>query len=127
MQDFDALVKEVYKRPYCYQQQDGCHSRGVVRFTAPLGYGCDSLEALMEDCNYTRTEIPEVVNGKERGVSFAAWLARDPEKLIPGRDDRWATDLWWHRNFYPNFSILVYDLHRLGHLPDGEYIMIIDW
>lgn len=33
--DWDRLVIETYKRPYCFQQQDGCKDRGIFDFTVP--------------------------------------------------------------------------------------------
>ena len=30
--------------------------------------------------DYENTSVPEVINGEEMGVSFAAWLARDPKE-----------------------------------------------
>ena len=30
--DWDDFVKSVYKRPYKFQQQDGCKSRGIYSF-----------------------------------------------------------------------------------------------
>ena len=33
--DWDDLVSSTYGRPYCFQQQDGCQSRGIVNLTIP--------------------------------------------------------------------------------------------
>lgn len=118
MQDFDELVRETYGRPYQFQQQEGCRSRGSFRFSVPD-----------EACDYENDTIPEVVNGEERGASFAAWLARDPEQKLPGQreGDDFITDLWWSRNFYPEFQMVANDLHARGLLPAGEYTIDIDW
>lgn len=52
--EWDAFVKQTYGRPYSFQQQDGCQSRGVFRFSVP-----DAAE------DYERESVPEVVNGPE--------------------------------------------------------------
>jgi hypothetical protein len=70
--EWDALVVKTYKRPYSFQQQGGCKSRGVFRFSVP-----DDAE------DYENEAVPEIVNGPERGVSFAAWLKRDPKVPLP--------------------------------------------
>ena len=33
--DWDKLVTNTYNKPYCFQQQDGCQSRGLVNITIP--------------------------------------------------------------------------------------------
>ncbi len=116
-QDFSAFVEEVYGRPYRLQQQDGCKSRGVEYLTVP-SWDHDDYEA---------TEIPEEINGDEMGVSFAAWLARDPAAPVEDRKDKWTIDMFWERNFYPHLDMIVDDLHARGLLPAGEYLINIDW
>ena len=117
VRDWDELVKEVYGRPYNFQQQNGCKSRGTFDFEVPYAYGED----------FENDTVKEVVNGPERGVSFAAWLARDPKKpLADGRAD-WGVELWWDRNFYPNVDMIINDLHAKGLLDEGEYSINIDW
>ncbi len=65
--------------------------------------------------------IPEIVNGEERGVKLAAWLARDPKQPLANGDidraEQWVIELWWHRNFYPDLQVLANDLHAKGLLP----------
>lgn len=68
LQDWDNLVEKVYGKPYSFQQQDGCKSRGVETIST----SDDWLDDFEND------SIPEVINGKEKGVSFKAWLERDP-------------------------------------------------
>ena len=113
--DWDRLVNKTYGRTYSFQQQDDCKPRGIFRFKVP-----DSV-----DSEYPDT-IEEKVNGDEMGVSFAAWLARDPKKPIPQKD-RWALDMWWERNFYPDVQEVANDLHARGLLPAGKYVINIDW
>jgi len=119
--EWDALVEKIYKRPYNFQQQGGCKSRGVFRFTVPG----DSED---EDMNDT---IPEVVNHNTMGVKFAKWLERDPKQPLSEDDecrkDQWAIDLWWTRNFYPDFQTVANDLHAKGLLKSGSYTIDIDW
>ena len=120
VQDWDALVLETYKRPYSFQQQDGCKPRGTFHFKVP---------ASAED--FENTTVKEIVNGPEQGVSFAAWLARDPKQALSEdadcRTEQWAIDMWWDRNFYPEFQMVANDLHKKGLLPKGEYTIDIDW
>lgn len=119
MGEWDQLVSSTYGRPYCFQQQDDCQERGMVEFTVP---------AEAED--FENDTIPEVVNGEEMGVSFEAWLAREPTQKIPARPNDFGNDftnLWWERNFYPNLQMVANDLHAKGLLPAGTYSIDIDW
>jgi hypothetical protein len=116
MQDWDELVTKTYGRPYRFQQQDGCKPRGVQHLTVP-----DDPE------DYENDSVPEKVNGEEMGVSFKAWLARDPKKKLNGRDDAFGLELWWDRNFYPHVQMIANDLHKRGLLNAGEYLIEIDW
>jgi hypothetical protein len=114
--DWDNLVKKTYGRPYSFQQQDGCKERGVYRFVVP------------EPANdYENDTVPEVVNHKDMGVSFAAWLARDPDQKLPNQKTSWSLGLWWDRNFYPDMQMIANDLHAKGLLEAGEYTIDIDW
>jgi hypothetical protein len=116
VQDWDDLVVKTYGRPYSFQQQDDCKERGVVGLTVP------------EEANdYENDTVPEVVNHEEMGVSFAAWLARDPKQPLPDRSDEWSVSLWWDRNFYPDVQMIANDLHAKGLLEAGEYSINIDW
>jgi hypothetical protein len=118
-QNWDELVSETYGRPYSFQQQDDCKDRGVFNMTVP-----DSAE------DYENSTVPEVVNHPEMGVSFKAWLARDPNQKLPVRGDDYGNDftpMWWDRNFYPDVQMVANDLHAKGLLEAGEYIIEIDW
>jgi hypothetical protein len=118
--EWDRVVTETYGRPYSFQQQDGCKDRGVHQFTVPSEYAED----------FENDTIIEKVNGPEEGVSFKAWLARDPKQPLADDKDSsgsWSIGLWWDRNFYPNFDVVVNDLHARGILEAGDYTIIIDW
>lgn len=116
--EWDKVVQKTYGRPYSFQQQDGCQSRGVFRFTVPDD-GCDHL----------RYKVPEKVNGELKGVSFAAWLARDPKQKLsdPEAQEDYCLDLWWERNFYPDVQMIANDLHTKGLLESGSHTILIDW
>lgn len=114
--EWDALVQKTYGRPYSFQQQDGCKSRGVFRFRVP---------AKADD--YVRDSVPEVVNHEEMGVSFAAWLKRDPKTPLANGSIDYSLDLWWERNFYPDVQMVANDLHLRGLLPTEDYTIDIDW
>jgi len=114
--DWDEVVTKTYGKPYSFQQQDGCQSRGLFRIFVP-----DEAD------DYEREKVPEVVNHDEMGVSFAAWLKRDPKApLKDGRTD-FSLDLWWKRNFYPDLQMVANDLHSKGLLEAGEYTIDVDW
>lgn len=118
--DLNKLVEETYGRTYHFQQQDGCKSRGIHQFSVPDD----------EVYDYENDRVPEEVNHREMGVSFKAWLERDPKQLLE-TDDEWdrknGLEMWWQRNFYPEFQMVANDLYNKGLLPEGEYIINIDW
>jgi hypothetical protein len=114
--DWDALVYETYKRPYSFQQQDGCKERQRVRITIPD-----------HPYDYEQDEILEVVNGDQMGVSFKAWLERDPKQELPTDKNSWSLGLFWERNFYPDVQMIANDLHAKGLIEAGDYVIDIDW
>jgi hypothetical protein len=117
LEDWNNLVSETYGRTYDFQQQDGCQGVGLVYFSVPYKEGYD----------FTRDSIPEIVNGEEMGVSFKAWLARDPKQPLEGQEYDFDLDLWWERNFYPSLWSVANDLHEKGLLEAGDYAIEIDW
>jgi hypothetical protein len=115
--DFNTLVEKTYGRPYNFQQQDGCKERQNVNITVPEGA-----------YDFENDTIPEEVNGEEMGVSFAAWLARDPQEWSGKEGSKsFMRSLFWERNFYPDVQMVVNDLHAKGLFPAGEYVINIDW
>ena len=118
VQDWDELVEKTYGRPYSLQQQDGCHDRGNMYITVP---------GAPED--FENDTVPEKVNDPKMGVSFKAWLARDPKQLLSNSDaqNSWSLNMWWERNFYPTLNIIANDLHAKGLLAAGDYTINIDW
>ena len=115
--DWDELVMNTYGRPYSFQQQDGCKERQVVHIVVPD-----------EPDDFENDTIPEVVNGDEMGVSFKAWLERDPKQpLSSGREDSFGLSLFWERNFYPDVQMIANDLYEKGLIEAGEYLINIDW
>lgn len=115
--DFDDLVQKTYGRVYSFQQQDNCKARGVEYFTVPIKYPED----------YENDSVPEKVNGEEMGVSFRAWLARDPKQKWDPEIDDWELGLFWERNFYPHVDMVLNDLYTKGLIEAGEYGIDIDW
>ena len=116
--DWDKIVCTTYGRPYNFQQQDGCQDRGRFYIAIP---------AEAED--FEKDIVPENVNDEDMGVSFAAWLARDPQQPLSPKDQQnaWALGLWWARNFYPNIQMVANDLHAKGLIEAGKYGIDIDW
>lgn len=123
VQEWDNLVEDTYGRPYSFQQQDGCKERGTFQFNVPYG----SKEDFPNDT------IPEKVNGPQMGVSFKAWLARNPNKPVDNEytdndgEEAWRIRMFWERNFYPCIDMVINDLHKQGLLEKGEYVIDIDW
>ena len=116
VQDWDNLVTETYGRVYSFQQQDGCKERQLVSITVPDE--CDDFE---------NDTVPEIANGDEMGVSFKAWLARNPQTPLKDRDDKFGLTLWWERNFYPDVQMIANDLYEKGLIEAGDYMINIDW
>lgn len=119
--DWDHLVETTYGRPYSFQQQDGCKERQRVTLTIPD-----------ETYDFENDTVPEVVNHEDMGVSFKAWLERDPKQLLNGLRPDWGTglsslNLWWERNFYPTVGMVANDLHAKGLIEAGTYTIDIDW
>ncbi len=137
--DWDKLVEKTYGRTYSFQQQDGCKERQHVRITVPV----------KDPEDYKNDNIPELINGIEMGVSFKAWLERDPnaplnpsDKELIGspyywgeteddeikyKEDTGHINMFWERNFYPNVDMIINDLHSKGLIEAGEYEIDIDW
>lgn len=117
LNDWDELVTNTYGRMYSLQQQDGCKERGTEHITVPSPAN-----------DYENDSVPEEINGEDvMGVSFKAWLARDPQEWNGDPEDKDFLDLFWERNFYPDMQTVANDLHAKGLLPAGEYVIEIDW
>lgn len=116
--DWDNMVVKTYGKPYNFQQQDGCKERVMFNLRVPD-----------IDYDFENDTIPETVNHADMGVSFKAWLARDPKQELNAED--WkspsAITMWWERNFYPDVQMIANDLHDKGLLPTGDYVINIDW
>jgi hypothetical protein len=110
--EWDAMVVAEYGKPYAFQQQAGCKDRGVYEFSIPL---------ICESWDYTNNSIPETTSTDKMGVSFRAWLDRDPVNMS------YNNELWWHRNFYPDVTTIIEDLAAKGKLAPGNYLINIDW
>ena len=113
--DWDRLVIDTYGKPYNFQQQDGCKERQRVSIIIPD-----------EPYDYEDDSVPEIVNGEDRGVSFQAWLERDPKQPIAD-GGRHYIEIWWDRNFYPDVQMIANDLHSKGLIEAGTYTINIDW
>lgn len=106
--DWDDFVTEVYGKPYCFQQQDGCRSRGTI----PLNVTGKEYTSHFPDT------IPYEINGDKMGVSFKTWLNTSPA---------FYTEIFWKRNFYPDVQEIANDLFLKDLLDQGEYVINIDW
>lgn len=127
--EWSRFVSETYGRPYCFQQQEGCQSRGMKHLRV-------SSNGTLYEERHPDT-VPEIVNGSIMGpVKFSKWLERDPKQTFEvekglgnpeGISDEWELELWWHRNFYPSIDAVAGDLNKKGLLEEGNYIINIDW
>lgn len=120
--EWDDLVEKTYGRPYSLQQQDGCKERGMEYITVP--------EEDEEDYYGDTDTIEEKVNTSEMGVSFKAWLERDPNLKLKEEEeegDTYNTRTWWECNFYPSIEMVANDLYKRGLIEAGEYGIDIDW
>ena len=120
--DWDKLVADTYKRPYSFQQQDGCKDRGIHNITIPSKYA-DEEDAEMHD------DIPFRINGDVMGVKFEKWLSTTLEEINEKHPEGYAgqNDLFWERNFYPSIDVIANDLYNKGLIEAGEYSIDIDW
>ena len=121
--DWDSFIEKTYGKIYSFQQQDGCKNRGLYRF---------SVGDYEIDEDYGHDEIPEVINGEIRCVKFDKWLSRSIEEPINDKKDIYGENgiyiqLFWHRNFYPDFDVLVDDLYKRGLIKKGSYAIEVDW
>jgi hypothetical protein len=117
--DWNQLVEETYGRPYHFQQQYDCQDRGYFELSIPT--------TVWDDENVMYSEIPEEVNGEKMGVKFEKWLERDPKQPLAKQEFDWQLKLFWERNFYPSVYTVAKDLYKRGLIPEGEYLIHIDW
>ena len=110
--DWNKFIMETYKRPYDFQQQDGCKERGVFSFNIP------------EDCTL---EYDTTGEHHDMGVTLKDWLERDPKEPIKNQKYDWELETFWERVFYPDIYALLYDLRSKGLIEDGNYLINIDW
>lgn len=116
--DLDGFVEETYGRIYNFQQQDDCKERGIEYITVPVKLPFD----------FKNDTVPEIINDPKMGVSFKAWLERDPMQPLSNSDDPdYHLELWWTRNFYPSLDMIMNDLHEKGLIEAGNYAINIDW
>jgi hypothetical protein len=128
MYEWDDLVEQTYKKPYCVQQQFGCLDRGHLKLVVPNPEEVEFVESEALDW------ADENLNANDTcGVKFPVWLARDPSTPIKNKGDlHWkdidfVTELWWHRVFFPRPETVAQDLYERGILEAGEYLILIDW
>jgi hypothetical protein len=114
--NLDNLVQKVYRKPYTFQQQNGCQERCTRHITVP--------ERIFEDEVFNT--LSEAIEDDAYGVSFEDWLAADPNDPIFGEEE-WEREMRFQRNVYPPLEYVVNDLHAKGLIEAGEYQILIDW
>jgi hypothetical protein len=115
--DWDKLVSETYGRIYSLQQQDGCKERGICYLTVPDAHAFE----------FKNDAVSENNDDDEMGVSFKAWLERDPKKPLENQEYDFELEMWWERRFYPSVEIVANDLYEKKLLDAGEYGINIAW
>lgn len=109
--EWDEIVQEYYDKPYDFQQQDGCKERQIVELHVP-----DISPEDFEDLSFK--EYKEGCTG----VSLERWKNTDSSEKF-GK----IGTIVWGRNYYPHVSMVVNDLYSKGVLPEGKYLINIDW
>ena len=72
--------------------------------------------------DFKSDEVPENLDKKDQtGVSFKAWLNRDPKMKLEKQKYDFELGMWWERNFYPNLQILANDLYKKGVIEADNY------
>lgn len=117
VREWDELVQKHYGKPYDFQQQDGCKERQIVELEVP--------DPNAEDFDFQEELTSTALAGIE-GVSFDQWENTDSSETF-GEANPWYVEILWDRNFYPHVSMIVNDLHSKGILPEGKYMIDIDW
>lgn len=119
--EWNELIIQTYGRPYDFGEQEGGRDRGVFELTVPSTY----------DDDYENDKVSEEDGADEdpdeRGVSFKAWLERDPTQKVSGRTRKFELEMWWHRQFYPSINTVAFDLYQKGILEPGDYLISINW
>jgi len=105
--DWDELVRKVYKRPYSYQQQDGCRGIGIYKIEVPFCWA--ELEFSVEDWLSVEYTVP--------------FTTKSGEVL----KEKWHVDMHWEREVYPEIELIANDLHSKGLLKAGTYYINVDW
>ena len=125
--DWNKFITEVYGKPYNFQQQDGCRSRGVYDFSLPFDFELyDEEEDFLDFVD--RTDF----NKNQSCVKFSVWKDekvkyKDPDKTVFYQDEYEDERLYWVRAFYPNLYTLLDDLYKKGLLEDGDYELVVSW
>jgi hypothetical protein len=120
LRDWNSFIKEVYGKPYSFQQQEGCRSKGYFYIHIP-----EFPPEEKEDYGYEYD--PATPEKSLQGVPLDVWLARDPNLPFNGQEYDIQLEFWWHRNFYPWIEELCDDLSKKNLLEPGDYAIIIDW
>lgn len=121
--DWDKLVRKVYGKQYCYQQQDDCRDRGSY----------EVYPTSEDDAEFTTIDSMKIeCNGDDMGVTFDLWLNTPADyftsnKLTIEENGYSWDELWWERNFYPSANVIARDLQDKGLLEEGSFTIIVDW
>jgi len=115
--EWDKTIQKTYKRPYGFQQQNDCRE-GAFQFFVP--------KEDHEEEHQNQTVPDNIDDNQTMGVSFDAWLKRDPKTPLANQQYDFELELWWQRNFYPDTQMLLNDLHRRKLIDAGDYVINID-
>ena len=111
----NQLVMQTYGRPYAFNQQEDSKGTDVHFYDIPVENPRD----------YSRTEMPDVINGLQQGISFETWLNRDITQWNGKPENAHQLKLFWVRNFYPCVEMVLNDLQVKDLIPAGKYAICI--
>ncbi len=131
--ELSRLLSKHYGKPYKIQQQGDMMSNDSY-FTIEVGpdmefwigeeYDTGNMEpeayeaaALRRIADWQASECPE----EEKNHSWGAPAEVQPNGMT------FPEELWWEREGYIPYEILLWDLNRQGIIPTGEYLVEVMW
>lgn len=115
--ELSKLIGKHYGKPYKIQQQGDMMSNDSY-FTVEVG---PDMEFEIDD--WAADDTDEVIEAKAI-AQIAAWQAKE---CPPEHKGTYSEELWWEREGYMPYDILLWDLNRKGLIPAGDYLIEVMW
>lgn len=124
--DWSRLVTQVFGKPYQFQQQGEMHGQNsIYAFTVPENFDDWDIEGVDRDIQEWLTkEMPRTETHPAVKDGQVVYVERDRDEWPP-RD--LTVKLWWLRENYPDFDVVMCALARKGLIDPGEYALHIWW